>query len=118
MTDIPEVCTCGMCRYAPGEKDAERCSICLRFRCRGEQAGLRRPGACTVCPGCVRESVRAGQLPRIFVDGKNRKGEWIDPARKTGVRTCRCGLPWSQVCGLRWVSAVSQGQADPPHRPL
>ena len=44
---------------------------------------------CSVCSNCVNNNIH--QLEKIFVDGKNEKGKWIDPAHKIEIPTCMCG---------------------------
>ena len=107
-------CVCGICKYSE-DADAHRCFICLRFRCKGDQHRLSMLNSCTVCSECI--NANFNDLNKIFVDGKNEKGEWIDPLKKIAIKTCICGMPWSGPCGLRQISAISQRQI-PSHRPI
>ena len=97
---MTETCSCGICKYDENE-NVDRCSICLKFRCKGDNPKMR-----SVCYQCI--SAHRENLYKIFIDGKNSKGEWIDPALKKPITTCKCGLPWNKMCGLMMVSALSQ----------
>lgn len=67
------------------------------------------------CGICIYSNIH--QLEKIFVNGKNEKGEWIDPAHKIGIKTCICGPPWSKWCGINWINAASQ-KREILHKPL
>ena len=80
--------TCGICDLSHIDlRDLRRCPVCQNYVCLSMQSGPR-----SVCGGCVRANLN--NLERVFVNGKDDRGRWIDPGTLRGIPTCRhCGEP-------------------------
>lgn len=81
--------TCGICTFDNiNIKDLRKCSICQGHLCEPLQKGPR-----TICSNCIYSN--SENLDQIFPDGKTQKGEWIDPATKQPLLTCKySGKPY------------------------
>lgn len=103
-----ETCACVIC---PPRDNPAHCSICLTPHCAGFEAGKTPRTVCWSCISTVEAQVRlviaaesdinekAPRLARIrevtrtffgkvFPDGLDSDGKWIDPASKLPTRTC------------------------------
>ena len=80
--------TCGICDLSQVDlRDLRRCPICQNYVCLSMQSGPR-----SVCTSCILSNL--GNLERVFVNGKDANGRWIDPATLQSIPTCRhCGEP-------------------------
>ena len=80
--------TCGICDLSSiPASDLRSCPVCQEYLCLSIQQGPR-----SVCEGCILSNLDG--LERIFVHGKDARGNWLDPGTLQGIRTCRyCGAP-------------------------
>ncbi len=63
--------------------------MCLGHLCNSIQKDPR-----TVCTPCIETNL--WRMEKIFTDGKNIEGLWIDPATKLPVPTCQeCDVPFT-----------------------
>ena len=94
--------TCGICTFTDGE-EPRYCSICLKHLCKGV-VSIR-----SFCRNCLIDSVVMNALQ------KDDKGRLLDPARRTPINTCICGLPMFQMspCTVAW---IHNGSTE--HRPI
>jgi hypothetical protein len=82
--------SCGICKFTD-EDNVRNCTICLNHLCGGAQ---KSPS--TVCFNCRQKAEQGNYLHKIYVDGKDKSGCWIDPASKCPIPTCQiCGMPSS-----------------------
>ena len=87
--------TCGLCDLSGYESsELRKCSVCQGHLCLSVQKGPR-----SVCEHCILSNL--GRLERIFVNGKDAQGRWLDPGTLLAIPTCKhCGQPQiSMRCG-------------------
>ena len=80
--------TCGICDFSKCDPSTIRnCSRCQGHLCFPLQTGPR-----TVCSGCIDKNRH--QLNKIFVNGKDKNMNLIDPGSLRPIDTCKdCGIP-------------------------
>lgn len=65
---------CGFC------PEGRECAVCLGHMCQGTPEGW------STCTSCLNAAIAAGTLE------KNDKGQYLDPAKRTPIATCKCGM--------------------------